>query len=713
MKILVRVALGLLVLVLLAIGGLAIVLPGLVESPAVRERIESAANDALGREFSYSELSFGLLPPRLVVGGPQVAGATQGAPSFVEAENVSLRLKVGPLLARTLVIDSLVVSGAPVRLVRTAAGFDLPTPPASEGGESEPAPDPAAEGEGLALAVRELSLRNSRVIVEDRTVKPAVTWDLRDIQATGRAESLDDPIAFTVDAELASGGRIRAEGNAALDASNVDVAVRLDAFVLDPVAPYLGEGRVKGRLSGKLSARGPASAIEQVGADLSLADADVAVAGVELKGALAVTADFRGPLDRLEGPYTVDVTNAALRYGDVFQKPAGEKGEMKGRLIPNEGGGYDSDFNVKLHNLDAEVKARTGKRTRATVQAKPFDLKGWDALLPLLAGYGLSGRVAPGELQVATEPMDIRGRITLDGIHAALPDGGGEFDLRGAIEGLGSVVRLDGLEVLTAGQVMKIDGEVQNLDREIPRYRLSLGTDRASTNALLSSFTSVKDTVFGPLTLRSDLSGPLDDDPVQSLRGGLRFQIDEGRIKGVSLLRDTMGTLATFGEAALLVAAVRGSSKAGRLQRFYGDEFEQVSATWNIQNGIARTDDLLLAYRNYRVELAGTLGLADQRLDFTGRMLINEEVDQALSEAASNGSATPARPKVIPLAGVTGTISNPKVDLSPRAVTGLVQSYTASRVRNKFQEKLDDELGAPLGEAAGDLLEGILGGGRR
>ena len=68
-------------------------------------------------------------------------GADASAPALVRADYVALRVALAPLLSRTVVVDSLVVEGANLRLVQTADGIDLPTPsaasPEPEGASSE------------------------------------------------------------------------------------------------------------------------------------------------------------------------------------------------------------------------------------------------------------------------------------------------------------------------------------------------------------------------------------------------------------------------------------------------------------------------------------------------------------------------------------------------------------------------------------------------
>ena len=81
-----------------ALAGLAIWLPGYVRSEPVRAQIEAAAEAQLGREVTWRELSVSVLPPSLDVLGARVAGEAPGAPDWLTAEEISLRVALLPLL---------------------------------------------------------------------------------------------------------------------------------------------------------------------------------------------------------------------------------------------------------------------------------------------------------------------------------------------------------------------------------------------------------------------------------------------------------------------------------------------------------------------------------------------------------------------------------------------------------------------------------------
>ncbi len=715
MRILVRIAIVGVVLLTVGLGALVVALPRIAGSEAVRARLQEAARDATGQEVSWKELSFGLLPPRLVVMAPEVKEPGPSGKALVEAEQVDLRLAVLPLLARTVVIDSLQVEGVTVRLVRTQDGIRLP-------GQKQPAPGgaqapsaPSAEGAGVALAVRELDVRRSRLILEDRTVAPPVTWDLTDLEARARGSSLDRPLDVNLSAGLASGGRVQVNGTVKLD-GEIDLAAKLDGLVLAPVAPYLGKGRsVLGALTGTLKARGAAASPQALTADLTLADGDVRLEDVGLRGRVSLKAELQGGLETPTGSFEVDATQASLAYGQAFTKPSGTPATLSGRLVPQAGGGIGVDqVRLKVRNLDATGRLGFGDRTRVELDAPPFDLAGWGELLPALASVRPQGRVSLEKLAVATPPLDVRGRIGLADLRLAFQEGQ-PIVVNGSLEGAGSALRGPGLALTVAGQPVKLDLDLADL-AGTPRYRVQVAAEQADANALVTALAGKKDLLQGPLTFRANLTGPTGGPrpAVESMGGQTRLEIGQGRLRGVSLLRGTLERLASFAEAAILVGAIRGGST---LQRFYGDEFQSITGSFDVGGGRARTEDLRLVYRNYTADLRGTFGLADGALDMTGKLTIGEEVDTALAGATPDAAAAeappPARQKVIPLARVRGTASAPRIDLSPEAVVAFASSFAVSRRREKVERKIDERLGEGAGREILDTLEGILGGGRK
>jgi hypothetical protein len=565
------------------------------------------------------------------------------------------------------------------------------------------------EGSTVAIAVGDLRLLDSRLLLEDLTVTPTLTWDVTELEARAKGSSLTGPIDVELSGKLATGGAVHVEGTAWLD-GRLDLGATIERLALGPLQRYLEPGqKLSGELSGSMKASGPATDPEAVTADLTLDNGLLDAAGLALRGGVKVRATLEGGIEKISGPFEVDATDAECLYGEAFQKPRGKPATVTGRLVRGPKGDFALEgVKLRLHNLDATGRVATGPRARLELEAPPFDLRGWSDLIPALASVASKGSVAIQELVVTTVPLDVRGRVILQDLVLA-PPGGEPIRLNGALEGIGGAVRSRDLEAVVGEQRIPLDAELSNLAKD-PRYRIVARTDQAETNALLTALAGMNDTLYGPLTGNAELSGPVGGErpALEALGGQARLDIGRGRLRGVSLLRGSFERLGTFGEAALLAGAIRGGKT---LQRFYGDEFQSISGTFVLQNGRGKTNDLRLVYRHYTVDLRGSVGMLDESLDLSGTLTIDEEVDAALTEGVEQ-EATPAptRSRVIPLAHIGGTVREPRVNVTREAAASLMASYTVGRKREKIEEKIDERLGEGAGREILSTLEQILGG---
>jgi hypothetical protein len=609
MRIVARLGVALLVLLVVAIGALAILLPQIVGSDAVRVRIESAAEAALGRPVRYEALDVGLFPPSLIVREPSVAGSDASAPALVRANQVALRVALLPLLSRTVLVDSLVVEGAAVRLVQTADGLDLPSPAEARGKDGSPPAPEAEAGSPVNLALRTFSLTGASVVLEDRSVSPPVTLEIRGIEASASGE-------------------------------------------LDPVA-----------------------------------------------------------LD-----VSVNLTPGEIRYGDVFQKPAGIAAGFEGRLkAKGDGDLLLENGKLALHVLQAGVTAHLGERTLVTADVAPFDVSGWDEMLPALAEYQPSGQLDIGTLKLSTDPLELHADIGLDGLSAQVPDAG-PVAVRGGVAARGQTIETRKLALVAADQTIHVDATVRDL-AATPSFQVSTRTVDSDTNQLVSAFAGRRDTFFGLLNWTGDLSGTVGDSLIRSLDGSTTLDIRDGRIVGLSILEATFDAIAGKGggRSAASVVALAGVLTGKDLEKYYGDDFELLAGTLRVARGVASTRDLRLVYRDYKVELKGHLGLEDGRYEMTGTLTLGKEIDATLADDMG-GKSRSKRPAVIPI-GLRGSLNepfdlqsgNPRIAVTSEVVTSLASRYVIDR----YAEEIDEAIGV---EGASEALRGvidILGGGKK
>jgi hypothetical protein len=673
MKLLVRIFAALVVLVVLALISLAFYAPRLLERPEVKERIAAAARDATGRELHYAKLDVGIFPPRLLAEQVRLEGGPRTKP--LGAERIELEVALLPLFARTVLVDTLVVSGAEVSLARTAQGIELPIQPPEAKAKPEPEAKGGAAGEaagpGVSVAVRELRIERSALTLVDRTVKPAAEWKLADLNARARGRLGGDlPIAIELAAKL--DGAPLSVGGELTPGGKLDLEVALSHFGLAALSPY-------------------------VPPPLALAGE----ANLEL--------EVKGEAERFAGPLSLDLTGAEITRGESFRKPKGERAALTGRLVRDGDAFRLEDGKLGLRDVQIALSVETAPRLSARLDAPRFALEGFGGWLPGLAASGATGSVALERVEVKTEPLDVRGGIVLDRVGA--PVGATRGLLTGRLDGQGNALAGENLELRLADQLFRIGLTLGDLAQG-PEAKLHLASEGGDAGKLIAGLSGKPSTLEGPLTLTGDVDAPLADPDalLRALSGNLALGVTPGRLRGVSLLRSALDALGSTGRAADLL----GGKKRERLERFQKDAFETLAGSFQIADGFARTNDLRLVYSDYQVDLRGALGLVDRSLDFTGRLTLFEAIDQALAEGSSGTPPARGVKRELPLAAVKGSVDSPRVVIAPEVALQFAASYYASgERREKLEKKIEEKLGEGSGKQVIDLLDSVLGGRKR
>jgi len=334
------IVLGLLVLLLVAVS---ILLPRLVGGDDVRERVTREVLKRTGREVAWQGLQLRVLPPRVELVGSSLSGATADAPPFAEAQSIGLRLSLLPLLVGAVVVDSLEVQGATLRLERTSDGIQWPRPPEKEEkpepAEREPKPDSERKPRSRKpdFGVKRVALKDVRIVLHDSAVSPPVTWDLGPVSGSAEAEGPGGPIHLEVDGTLAGSGRILASGVAGLDRS-VDLCLELSGVGLAPLRSYLRRGQaLSGAVDGKIHLLGAAGETDRLALGLRLSNAVLDVEELRAEGDLVLEATLTGP--PFAGPFHLDASAADLQTGGsvAFRKPSGMPATAAGKLVSRDG----------------------------------------------------------------------------------------------------------------------------------------------------------------------------------------------------------------------------------------------------------------------------------------------------------------------------------------------------------------------------------------
>jgi hypothetical protein len=656
----IRLLLGIAALFALALVALAIALPRIAQRPEVREEIARAALEATGRELRFGELDAGVFPPRLIVESPELVARKGEAP--LRADRVALSLALLPLFVGKVGVDTLTLDGADLTFARTPSGFELPVQLVAS---KEAAPQTESS---IDLSVREMRVTNSRVALADRIAVPATTWALERVDARASGSLLTGRLAFEAEAKLASGGTLTLSGKLSGD-GELGLSVKLAKLALAAAKAYFPED---------------ASASGEATFDVQLS----------------------GPTNALGGPIEVNLDAAQLAFGDSFRKAAGEKLRISGKLALAGDDIALEDGQLALRDLATPLEVEMAAKTRATLGGGSLELAGWEKILPALEGLGLTGKLSFAQLAIGMDPLSVKGAIALDEVAMPLAEGQSVV-VSMKLVGSGDAIRGSG-PVTVGGQQLALELGITRLSRQM---NLALGAhaEDLDSGALAAAFGAPSGSLSGPLDLDARLAAPLAGETglVDALTGPLTFSIAPGRMPGVSLFR---GAIEALGGVASVSGLFGGLDSGGKLQKFYDDEFEKLGGTLTLAGGKARTEDLALLYRDYRVDLAGDIALADTALDLEGTLTIYESIDRAIAGDAGEGAAASSRAvkRELPLAHVGGTASAPSVSISAKGALKFAAAYLGG---GKLRDSI--EQAAPGSGDVLDALGGLFGGDKK
>lgn len=162
---------------------------------------------------------------------------------------------------RQIAIGNVAVTGGAVRIAREADGKiriveALGGAGGGKGGEPSAAgaaPEPANL---WRFALDALQVEGVRIALADRSLKPAVAYDLEDVRARVSNITNDGRTPVEVEAALrvAQGGGVRASGEVGADGSRASARVKVERVALKPLQPLLARMSTLKLESGELSA---------------------------------------------------------------------------------------------------------------------------------------------------------------------------------------------------------------------------------------------------------------------------------------------------------------------------------------------------------------------------------------------------------------------------------------------------------------------------
>jgi AsmA protein len=222
-----------------------------------------------------------------------------------------------------------------------------------------------------------------------------------------------------------------------------------------------------------------------------------------------------------------------------------------------------------------------------------------------------------------------------------------------------------------------------------PVCTVNLKTDKVDANKLVSSVSSLKQTLYGLLAanVNASFSSTSADSIARSLNGKMDMNLTNGKLMHVDLMQQ----LAAVGKF------LGGTQTAS--QGF--TNLLQLSGNFDVKNGVAQTNNLKAVIDGGTLSGTGLVNLADQTLNMHVTAVLNKAFSQQVGGTQVGGYMTTALANsqgelVLPVI-VTGNLQHPQ--FAPD-----VQQIAQMRLQNLLPTSKNP------GELTTGLLQTILGG---
>lgn len=294
-----------------------------------------------------------------------------------------------------------------------------------------------------------------------------------------------------------------------------------------------------------------------------------------------------------------------------------------------------------------------------TLSADQFNVAEWQQMMPQSqpAKTAASFAFVPKAIAQATAQPTLMQRLTGGGLLNVGRIQYGELELTKA----NAKVMLDRGVIRLSPVTAQLYGGTQTgvivIDtRPTPStYTVNTKLANVDANKLLSSMSSLKQTLFGVLMANADtrFTGSTSGnsaDTARSLNGRLSLNLQNGKLAGI----DMLNTLASIGKFLNLTKQAEPFTNIAKLT---GD--------FDVRNGVARTENLLAAIDGGTLGAKGEVDLASQTINMVATAVLSQQMAQQAGGTGIGGYLTTALANnkgelVMPVL-ITGSLTSPKV----------------------------------------------------
>jgi len=600
-----------------------------------RATIQTKLEQQLDRKVTLGNMSLGLLPLRFRVANLSIAEDPKFSHSgaFIQTQELSVSVKLLPLLSKSVEVDSLSLERPSVELIKNAQGvWNF-----ASLGQKTPAAPPSSEQQ---FSLGELAINDGQVAITDlQDRRPRTVYDHINLKLTDFAP--DSPF-------------------------------KLDASVHLP-----GSGSQEVSLKGK-------------GGPLSHADP----AATPFKGTLDLKGVEIAGLQRFLQSSALANTDGVLSGNTEIASENGKlsaKGQMnldKPRLHGIEVGyPINADYDVSEDlpndllriNKDAIKLGPTPLSVTGTVNHKPtpaqldVDLKTNDVSIAEIARLAAAAGIAfaPGTTVNGKGSADIKAQGAADNPALNGTMAGRDIQISGKqiakpvevkavnIALTPAEIHSDNFNVTAGGTMAAVQFTLKQYTSKSPEVDATLRAPQAALPDLLAmakayGVTSLdKVSGAGNLSLDMHAAGPVQslsfDEMVKALNGTINLNFNNVRYAGV--------------DVAHQLTSLLGSGQSASKDQGYTNILKMTGAIL-VKNGIAQTNDLQAALDIGNVGAVGTANLASQTLNMQVNAVLSKAFSQQVGSAGigsfMNTALANSQGELVIPATVTGTFQNPR-----------------------------------------------------
>ena len=601
-----------------------------------RGTIQAKLEQQLDRKVAIGNMDLGLFPPRFRVANLSVSDDPKfdSKLPFVQTQELSVSVKLLPLLSKSVELDSLTLERPSVELIKNAQGvWNFATI-----GQNTPAAAPSSGQQQFSLG--ELAIKDGQVAITDlQDHKPRTVYDHINIKLTDFAP--DAPFNLDASVHLPGSGsqEVRLQGKGGplshVNPANTPFKGTLDlkGVVISGLQKFLQSPALintDGVLSGHTniaSEKGQLSASGQMNLDKPR------LHGIDV--GYPINMDYDVSDDLTED--VLRINKGAIKLGPT---PLSISGTVNSKSTPAQ-----IALNLKAGDVSIAEIARlaaaagTAFSPNTTVNGRiNADIQARGAADRALLNGTLTGR----DIQITGK--EIAKPVEVKAINIILNP---------------TEVRSDNFNVTSGGTTAAVQFSVKLYTSNTPVVDATVRAPQAALPDLLAmakayGVTSLdKVSGAGNLSLDMHAAGLLQslssDQMVKALNGTINLNFNNVRYAGV--------------DVAHQLTSLLGSGQAAQKDQGFTNVLK-MTGTILVKNGIAQTSNLQALLDIGNVGAVGTANLASQTLDMQVNAVLTKAFSQQVGSAGvgslMNAALSNSQGELVIPATVTGTFQNPR-----------------------------------------------------